>query len=302
MPEQQAPQSIRDAIAEAVEGSEYVAQLDEGLDNLDELVTTADAPDPGAADESQTGDEPGTVVDSGAPDGGTEDEPPDSYWGTSLEGYSPEQRREIIAALEQRDSVIHKLQQQLAQEPPAPEAAPAAVDEPELTDDDILRVLGVDPETSEAYEVEMAKKIGLPLAKQVIALEETVEKISNTEQAREISGFWNSTLDKLEAEYGPLPGDRVQVLQHAVREQITDPEVLYFRLTAGPRKAIDAELAKARQNVAKKVAQGGLRPQARQGGDRVISKDKSLRDTVREAAMAAQEESGFRWADQMRKR
>jgi len=284
--------SIRDAITEAVGGSEFGAELEAEADDLGELTPSVEPAAGG--DEAGTGDGPDAGAESEAGAASTDD-PPTVYWGTSLEGLSAEQRTEVIAALEQRDSTIQKLQQKLAQEPPAPEAP---VDEKpvEITDEDILRALGIDPE-GDTFEVEHAKRNTVPLARQLMALEEQVERITETEQVRETATAWNSELDRLEAEYGKLPGDRVKVLQYAASESIISPEVLYFRLTAPGRKAVEEQVAKVK---AKKAEGGGLRPRSNAAGEKVFEAAESLRDTVKKAALAAQEETGKRWSDVLR--
>jgi hypothetical protein len=283
-------QDIREAIAEAVSGSEYAKSLQE---QMDDIGTPSDAP---AAEGEQFAKDDGPN-DEGAPEtsveAGTGEEPPTEYWGTSLEGLSAEQRAEVIAALEQRDSVIQQLQQKLAKEP----EFPAPVDETpeEITDEDILRALGVNMD--DPMEVEYATKFTLPLARQQVQLEETVEKLSTTAQAQEAASFWNVEIDKLEAEHGKLPGDRTQVLNFAVSEGITHPEILYWRVAAPGRKAVDAEVAKIRRSTAQKVATGQLRPSNTGTGSKVIDTSKmTLKETIKAAALQAQEETGVKWS------
>jgi len=296
------PQSIRDAIAEALGESGYAETLQDQLDILDDPGSSS-AVEPATEEETPSTDDDQlkaaaeAAAKAKAEADSTAEKLPEEYFGTSLEGLSDEQREAVIAALSQRDSYIQQLQQKLVEEPPALEEKPPEP-EVEITDDDILRAIGLDPEQGDQLELEYARKFTLPIAKQVMALEETVQKITETENVRDISTFWNGTLDRLEGEFGKLPGDRVQVLQYAAREKISDPEVLYFRLTVPTRKAIDTEVSKVRQDAAKRAAQGGLRPRSTEVGGKVLdTKDKDLRQIVREAALQAQEESGFKWKD-----
>jgi hypothetical protein len=294
-------QGIRDAISEAVGNSEFVATLQSEADG-DVFASAADPAVEG--DENDKGDgtedkEEGSENASGASavDDVTDEDLPDVYWGTSLKGLSAEQKRGVIKALEQRDSKIQQLQTKLAAGPPEPKAGDQDEPDVEITDDDILRAVGIDPE-GDPFEVEQARKHTLPLAKQIIQLEETVGKIADTESLRETATAWNSELDRLEHEYGKLPGDRVQVLQYAANEGIANPEVLYLRLTAPTRQAVEAEIAKVRQTEAKKAAQGGVRPRSTATGAKSVDTEGlSLRDTVMAAAKAAQEETGKRWSD-----
>lgn len=284
-------QDIRSAITEAVSGSDYLSSLQE---SLDEIGAPAGEPIAPVEEEFTSGDGPNVEASSEAQEGTDTEEPPTEYWGTSLEGLSAEQRAEVVAALEQRDSVIQQLQQKLAKEPEL--VAPPVEEAEEITDEDLMRALGVN--LDDPMEVEYATKFTLPLARQQVALEDTVERLAATAQAQEASTFWNVELDKFESEYGKLPGDRVQVLNYAVSEGITHPEVLYWRLAAPGRKAVDQEVAKVRQKVAQKVATGQLRPTNTGTGPRTIdSKGKTLKEVIRESAVAAQEESGIKWSD-----
>ena len=287
---------LREAIAEAVNESKF---LEEELaeEPTDPFGTPSDD-SLTEGDDLSTGDDQSRVVSEA--EEGTDEEPPTTYWGTSLEGLSAEQRKEVIAALEQRDSLIQQLQQKIATKPESTEPEVPAEPEVEITDDDILRAIGIDPE-GDPFEVEYARKHTLPLARQVMVLEDQVSQVVETEQIQTAATQWNQQLDQLEKEYGELPLDRTQVLQYAVNEGINSPEVLYFRLTAPVRKQIDEQVAKIRKQTAKKQAAGGLRPRATEAGAKVIEmKDKSLRDIVKEAAIAAQEETGYKWQDLLR--
>lgn len=295
--------SIRDAIKEAVTSSSYLETLEA---SQDDLGSPSPAANPAAEGEQLASGDDSLASALAEAQEGTAEEPPTSYWGTSLEGLSAEQRTAVIAALEQRDSTIQKLQQKLLQpaanEEPTPVPAEQVEPSPEITDDDLLRAMGIDPE-GDPYEVEYARKYSLPLARQVMALEDTVERIQQTEEVRSAATYWNAEIDRLEAEYGKLPGDRVNVLQYAIDEGIGSPEILYFRLTAPARKAVESEVAKIRQEAAKKAAAGGLRPRATDGGAAIFDTEGlSLKETVRKAALAAQEESGYSWKDVLRGR
>lgn len=293
-------QSIRDAVTEAVSGSDFLTELQKESDDIGDEVTSAAEPAT-EGDENDTGDDTADKVkvseDSSTVDDVTDEDLPDVYWGTSLKGLSAEQKRGVIKALEQRDSTIQQLQAKLAVGPPAP-PEDSVDDEPvEIADDDILRALGIDPE-GDPFEVEQARKNTLPLARQIMHLEEVVGKITDTESIRDTATQWNSELDRLESEYGVLPGDRLQVLQYAANEKISNPEVLYLRLTAPGRKAVEAEIAKVRQTEAKKAAQGGVRPRSTAAGAKTVDTEGlSLRETVLAAAKSAQEETGKKWSD-----
>jgi len=306
MPHKGEAVQVTSELGDALQESGFLDTLDgNDIDPFEDLANGSDeGTEVPSADGTAASGDGASAGENGSEAGdGTDDVLPDDYWGTSLEGLSDEQKQNVISALSQRDSTIRKLQAELAKEPEAPAAPEEPEDPVEITDDAILAAILGDLEQVSPDELEYARKTALPLAKQLMNLEETVEKLSETESIRETSSFWNSSLDKLEEEYGKIPGaTRTQVLQYAAREGIGDPEVLYSRLVLQQRKAIDSEVAKVRQQSAKRVASGGLPPRSTDGGKKVLdTKDKSLKDVVREAAFQAQEDAGLSWKDVFRK-
>jgi len=284
--------SIHEAIAEAVGDSQYLETIEGDDDSFDSPVIKGN--------QAARDDDP--LASEGKAEGfdaTADDDLPDEYWGTPLEGLSPGQKRSVIKALEQRDSLIQQLQHKLSEEPTPATQEPVEAEEP-LSDEQILIALGFDLENTDPVELEFAKKHTLPLAKQLIAMEEQVEKVVEVESIREAATFWNTELDQLEQKYGKLPGDRVDVLRFAAQEGIGSPEILYFRLdkaSATDKAVVQAEIDKIRRDEAKKSA-SGLRPRSTDAGTRVLdTKNKSLRDVVKEAAAEAQAESGFKWRD-----
>ncbi len=278
---------LKASIAEALEESEYVPEDErpDGWEDWDEN----DAPAAAAGDEeSASKSEPQATSEDDSESLDTVD-PADSYWGVSLEGIPAEKRADIIAHFEQQDSTIHKLQERLTREP-----EPEVVDDTpaeEVTDEDLMRVLGIDPES---YEAQSLAPTVLPLARTVLALEETVEQLKMKDVVEDTKTTWNSQLDVLEQSYGKLPFDRVQVLRYAAEEKLVTPADAYFKLATGPRREVEDRVSAARLEAAKKDQSAGTRPRATGGVREPIDpKTTSLKDAVRIAMKEAEEDTGL---------
>ena len=282
---------MEQAIAEAIESSGYdpgAVDTDDGWDNAgldsepDGTSSTVEAPATGAASEAT----------------GTEEEPPTSYWGVDLSDIPAEKRAEVIAHFEQQDSTIRKLQDRLsAPEEPAPPAASDDVDLDDVSDEDLLRAAGYDPED---FEVQSSAKFIVPQLRSQLALEDSVARLQQQVAGREAETTWNKQLDDLEATYGKLPGDRVAVLQEAVRQGYSTPFETYFRLQAPVRREVESAAAAARRESQKR--EQGASPKPR-GGDvdpTPISKDMSLRDAVAASMKAASKKTGLSWKKAVR--
>lgn len=278
---------LRAALAEAVEESDF--PTDEKLEadswkewEEDESATAADGDEPSK-------DEPAPVEAEAEVE--DQPEPPDEYWGVSLEGVPAEKRAEIIAHFEQQDSTIHKLQTRLAQEPEAPAPVEDVVELDDIPDEQLLMAAGYDPED---YEVQQMAKFILPGLRRELALEEKVEALVQKDTVREVQTMWNSQLDELESVHGKLPFDRVQVLRYAIDERIASPYEAYFKLSAGPRKEVSDVVAKARREAARKAESGGVKPRTASGDSPVIDpKSTSLRDAVAIAMKETEKETGL---------
>lgn len=294
------------AIGEAVEKYPLDDEGDGEWDSWDaegeltEAAAAADAPKPGSApgeSQSQTaeGSEPGTTPEAKPVQ---ETDVPTEFWGVDLSDIPAERRAAILALAEQQESTIHKLQQRLSEQK-QPEPAPP-VEEPVLTDDDILVAIGVDPED---YSVsESARAALIRMAKATMALEDKVESLATKDTTREVETFWNSELDRLEAENGKLPFDRIQVLQYAVEEGLTDPVGVYFRLSAPVKREVEHAAAEARREALKRESTGGVRPRTGGGEPIPVTKGMSMREAVEKAARSAEKTTKLRWRDAVKQR
>jgi len=290
------------AIAEAVEATPLESDFDDSWNSWDKPTETdgEGAPETPEATpgESQSQTAETASQEPAAPETSEEQEPPTEYWGTDLSDLPAEKRAEILAHFEQQESTIHKLQQRLA-ESKTPEPVEEEADV-QMTDEDILRAVGVDPEDYSL--TDQAKAAILTMAKATMALEDRVESMVQKDQVRETQTIWNTELDSLETNYGKMPGSRLEQLRYAVEEGITSPEQLYFRLTADVRQEVEKAASVARRDALKRESQGGVKPRSG-GGEAVVDlKGLSLREAVEKAARSAEKETGTRWRDAVKRK
>lgn len=291
---------LQDAIREAVESDPAAV-----------AVVTGQKPDGEApAGETQQPVPPGesapSTVDTQTPEASVESaegqpKPPEKYWGTDLTGLSDEQKREVVSHFEQQDGYIRSLQEQLAK---APERQAPVVEEPTVvTDEDLLRAAGYNPED---IEVQQSAAFIVPLLRNQLQLEERVEMQEQWVQATEAKTQWNSAIDELEAEFGALPGDRVNVLQEALDKGYASPYETYFRLATPARQDVAAFVAELRQKQQREAGQrdasGGLRPSSSGSTETTIKEGMTLREAVKIAAKEAEKETKLSWVDAVKSR
>jgi hypothetical protein len=285
--------------------AEIAAALAESKFNTEETELEADLAsfDTELANDDPDGEleqEPSTA--QGSEDSANDAEPatpaadvPDSYWGTDLTGIPAEKRAEIVAHFEKQDGTIRKLQDRLA----TPlEAAPPAVDEtPETTDEELLQILGLDPDTTVGPE----RNALVFMARNQLALEERVEALTTVETGRAVENSWSKQLDELEASYGAIPGDRAQQLRYAAEEGIVSPADLYFKLSAPVKKEVEGLASAARREAEKRVQSGGLKPRSSAAEPAPVKAGMSMRDAVKAAAASAQKETGLSWKNAVKR-
>jgi hypothetical protein len=276
------------AIAEAVGASAYDAEsLEDELSTFDEELPDGldgtEGTEPSTAQTTQVSE---TQVEVAASDTA---EVPDSYWGADLTGIPAEKKAEIIAHFEQQDSTIRKLQERLAT--PLEREAPEPQDVSEPTDEELLQVLGLDPELTDGQE----RNALVMMARNQLALEARVEQLSTVETGRAVENSWSKQLTELETTYGELPGSREQQLRYAAEEGIVSPADLYFKLSAPVKKEVEGLAAAARRDAEKRVQSGGLKPRSSAAEPATVQPGMSLRDAVKASAAAAQKETGLSW-------
>lgn len=277
---------MADAIADGI-----AAALDEvgGPGALDEPEAASGGNEPSKGEQSSTEDGEAEAVEDGTA------EVPTEYWGVSLEGIPDEARAEVIAHFEQQDSTIRKLQAELAAAAETPETSPEEVPEfdiEQVSDEDLLRAAGYDPED---YEVQQQARFILPSLRRELALEDQLSRLVAAQESAAANDSWTRQLDELEATYGKLPVAREQVRAYAEKQGLTSPFEAYFKLAAPARKEVESAVAKARQEAARKAASGNLKPSGSKAGEPPIPDGLSLRDAVAAAAASAEKETGLSW-------
>ncbi len=296
---------LKEAIAEALDQSKYPTdevQDDDGWDSFSEAEPAAPAAAPTSPAEAATGEsQPAqpTPGDASETSESSATEVPETYWGVDLTGIPAERRAEVIAHFEQQDSTIQKLQARLSQavQPGPPDNTPPAQPE-ELTDEALVKALGLDPETMDPSALTPI----VTLARSVVELEDRLEGMSTREQAREAETQWNAAMDELETSYGKLPGTRLEQLQYAIDEQVSSPYELYFRLTAPIRQEVSTAAAEARRAALKREQSAGVPPTSRGAEPAPFEKGISLRDAVAKAAKQAETETKLKWRDAVKRR
>src|SRR5438128_2665650 len=275
------------AITQAVNDTPHDELLtpDSGKSPLADELGIVDAP--AAPAQGGEGTPEGTAGTTPAPKTeapkGTVDERAE-FWGLTFDGVPADKQAEILAKLEGQESYIHKLQERLAKEPerftpPAPEAEP--------TDEELLAVLGVDPEQVDPGVAQTMLQLG----RSQLMLEAQLESLNQSVQGREVENTWNGGLDELESTYGKLPAieglnpreARVRYLQYAADEGYSSPYELYFRVTAPVKSQATSLIQEARRAAGKREAGGQLKPSSSESGEPTITKDMSLKEAVERA-------------------
>jgi hypothetical protein len=216
----------------------------------------------------------------------TETEPVDEYlFGISLNSIPEAERATFIKEWTEQNKLIQKLQRANA-EPETPAPAPAVETQPtvaDLSDEDIARAAGLDPEDLDAP----GTRVAIAALRGYAELKGEVAQLSTSTNASETQRVWEKALDQLDADYGELPVDRGRLLEIAASEGITDPEAAYWRV-AGPvraevMKALEAKLATS-QKTAKKAATSPRPATSASVEDKV--KAVNVKDAVKEIAEA----------------
>jgi hypothetical protein len=285
--------ALKDAIAEAVDdkGEAWLSEPDPSAppaapEPAEVQPSKGETPDPPAPAEP--------VIDGEAAE-------PETFWGVPLEGVPDDKKREILALGEQQEGYIHQLQEKLAEakaaaaETPAPpEPAPSLDD---VSDDDLLKAAGYDPEDPE---VQMMTRFIVPSLRRELALEDQLSAMAQRDAVQEAEVAWNRQMDALEKKHGALGVERVEQLQYAMKHGINSPGDLYLELSA-PTRQVESLVYQARIDAAKAAAGGQLKPSSSNAGEPPVKPDMSLREAVQAAAKAAEKETGRKWTSILRK-
>lgn len=242
----------------------------------------------GATPVASTGD--GTNV---APeDAGTTTEAPkgtvealSEYFGLDLSGIPVEQSSSIVEELKKRDDFIGKL---LRKESDS-EATPANDEDetpPELTDEDILRALGLDP-VNNPFDEQVAK-VTVPLVRKQVAQDAALAQLIENQELLEIDRTWRAALSGMEKEFGALPKeiDADSVMEFAAKENIANPMDAYWRIV-GPGRALLSAAMKGvteKEATAAKKQAATTRPNSSSADNEAALESKTVKGATREAA------------------
>lgn len=282
-------EALRAAVAESTKGDEGAEGTAEA-ETPDPETPASDASTEGTAASSTPATE---TPETPAPAEGTED-PPTSYFGYEFPpDLTAEQRQGIISELRKRDDTIGKLlRKQSDAAPPEGEAAP----EPpaELSDEDILAQLGLDP--ANPFD-EQAAKLAVPLVRQQLAQERALATLIEESELAELDRSWRSSLAGLEKEFGELPSelDADAVMAFAAENGIGSPVDAFWRIMGPTRANLSAaakgELEKAR--TASKRAASGTRPTSDSSDGEPEIQSKTVKGATREVLGRALKQLGI---------
>lgn len=269
--ETQEDQQVRDGLREPTEAGEGAEGTATGTEAAQTEVGT----------EGATGT--GTEATAAAAAEGTEDVP-ERYFEVDLSGLPAEERKAVVAALAARDDEIGKLLRgRPKDETPAPEGAAPEPPAP-MSDEDILRGLGVDPDNPFSEET---AKVAVPLVRSLQALTEKLDTLSADRELERMEAHWTSRLDQLEKDNGQLPVDRVAVLEFAADNGLTTPEDVYWRIAGPAKRQVESAVAAATARLAAtgtpaptKQEVGSTRPRGSAATEEVPVKEATVRDAV----------------------
>ena len=296
VPDQQVPENptAREAALAALAESgldESNWPVDESQEDESEEVTDEDTDTEAVEEEAATSDE--TEEDESEED----DSVPTEWFGVDLSGFPSEKRAEIIEAFKEQDRYAQSLSQKLKEkegEPPQEEEEPEAV--AELDDDQLMEALGV-PKDDPMYDVK--KEIMAPMARVMAQQQQVVQQLQEREAEEQFIQWWETGLDEMEAQFGPLSIDREDLAQIALKEGLRSPQEAYARVALSGRKTVEDLVKKAKEGVQEKARKKKPSTQ-RPRSDSAASKPEAKKMTPAEAAEAAMKSTGFDWGEALK--
>ena len=269
-----------------------------------------DKPDPEGDPDDSTGADPEAETETteteteATPDEGEGTDPIEEFLGVDLSVLPASEREALVSAFTEQNKLISQLQRErAADEGGQPDTE--QTDEPvTFTDEELMEALGIDPEASMDPERD---KREVALARELLSLKNQVEGLTSATSAEAEEKYWESSLDKLEAEFGPLPvkkgetaaDTRLRLYEMAAERSIGDPEAAYWRFMGPVRAQLSKDVEKRLSELKKagKKAATTQRPKASEETEEVALTAKDTRDAVREAAKKAAEKLGIDWED-----
>lgn len=228
------------------------------------------------------------------------DDLPDSYFEVDLSGLPAEEKRLIMDALKARDDKIGKLLRGAPEGDQETDGAAGAAGEQEapptpVSDEDILKQLGLDPENP--FD-ETATKVAIPLVRALQGLSEQVNGLIEDRELEQMDRYWTSELDRLETANGQLPINRIAVIEYAAQNGLQNPEAAYWQI-AGPAKRQVEKLtddARKRLAAAPKVEvkkPTSVRPAAGGSTEEASSDAKTVRGAVSDVGRSVLRDLGI---------
>lgn len=231
------------------------------------------------------------------------DDYPEVYWGIP-KGDTPDDKwHEYVDAMRQRDQTIQDVQRKNAELERSREVKPEPAPEPEPEGPDwtnadfqteVMVHLGYDPK-DELFDIK--KETVIPMAKRQFEMEQKFQEQEYMAEAEQELARWDSTIENMSKEFGPLGMEFEDVLKYAVDKGINDPESAYLRIQAEGRRGFSAAQKAAETAAAAKAAEAARKRDAastRPGGTGPteppeLPADASIEDMV----AAAEKKLGF---------
>lgn len=270
--------AMRDLIKGAVEEAMSEGTADDAEATDEDELEDSSASEEGTVEGTAADD---TEADSEAQEEGTEDVPSE-YFGIDLSGLEPKERLAIIEGFQKRDDYIGKLLREQSTED-TKGSTEEAEELPPISDEDILKELGIDPE--DPYQ-EQAAKVALPLVRAQLQQQATLAQLIEMQELAEIDRSWRTSLNGLEKEFGALPKelDHEKVMEFAAENGIGNPADAYWRLVGPSRMALTEAMKKAEAERARaaKRSISTVKPRSTEAEDDAPLQGRNVKEATRE--------------------
>lgn len=296
---EQFSQSVRDAALAAMEES-GLSEDNWPVDEADP-ASEEEETDPVEVSEEAVQEDPDPEEAEASEEAATSEEDdsvPTEWFGVDLSGLPSEQRAEIIAHYKEQDKYAQSLAQKLAakgEEEPEEKPEPQAEPEP-LDDDQLMKALGID-EDDPMYEVK--KEIMAPLGRIIAQQQEVLAEVQAEREEQAFISWWESGLNEMEEQFGPLSIDRDDLAKIALKEGLRSPQEAYARVALSGRKTVEELVAKAKEGV-KEKAKAKPPSTQRPKSEAAVKKEPAKLLSPTEAAEAAAKATGFDWGEALK--
>lgn len=263
----------------------------------EDTTTEADAEE--AATSEVESEEEESEDEAQAAESEEDDSVPKEWFGVDLSEYPSAKRAEIIEAFKEQDRYAQSLNQKLKekeapQEEEKEEETPKPVEE--LDDDALMELLGVSQDDP-MYDVK--KEIQAPLARIIAQQQQVLSQVQERDAEQQFIAWWESGLNEMEEQFGPLSIDREDLAQIALKEGLRTPQEAYARVALSGRKTVEDLVSKAKEATKEKAKQKKPSTQRPRSDSAQPKKETKLMSPT-EAALAAAKESGLDWGEALR--